>query len=350
MTFLAEERALHDRLANWRLGLRQLGHQVKATVQPLMDARIEGGLRSRQVIPRGPDLETPRTLTPDDDLAWLDHRRLEALAEMSLAVALVTGRLRTVPARREVTGECVTLVDLSRSMLSGCLAEASGQGEMAVSGSTGKLSASLAAAASVQAAAGGAQFSLRAALLREGGAITDVLRSPRPLGFSERVVDKMLHHYVEAFRCAQPPLGESPEPQTSIRQGLQHVLREVRGRGLVVIVSDFLEPVASWRGVLLEVMARHRVLLLDVGTDLDRHWPEDAVNPNPVLEGARHLEDGVFSRSNRLADIREWNDEVSANHTGIDRIIRGRAARHRLCGASIRSIYRRVCAAVRQLK
>lgn len=350
MNAFADEVELNDRLALWRMWLRRLCYHVKVSIQPLLDAPREGEQRSPRVVPRGPEPEVPRPLTLDDDLAWLDHRRVEALAQMPFAVALANGLLRTVPARREVTGECVTLVDLSRSMLSGCLADPLSTGGSAAAILASKIAISLCAAASVQAAAGGAQFALRAVLLRRGGGVADVLKSPRPQGFSVRVIDQMQNHYVELFRSAQPPHGECPEPQTSIRQGLHHVLREVRGKGLVVIVSDFLEPFASWRGVLLEVMARHRVLLLDVSAELDVRWPETAVNPDLVLEGARHLEDAIFERDNRLADIRAWNEAARTNLAAIDGLIRGRAVRQVLRGHSFVSIYRRIRGAVRSLR
>ena len=241
-----------EQLAVWRKVLREMTQRTRNALQPLLDAPMPGDSRSRRLVPRGPDVDVPRTLTVDDDIAWIDHRSVAQTAHLPFAIALQNGWLRTIPARQDVLGECVTLIDMSLSVLSdamGDMEESSMQSPV-----NNKIAALLAGAACVNALAEGSGFALRTVCIRRGGAITDVLRAQRPQGFALRVLDKAEAHLVELFRGAHVTPSER---QTTIRQGLQHVMREVRGKGVVVIISDFLEGHETYRSALQDTLARH---------------------------------------------------------------------------------------------
>ena len=97
-------------------------------------------------------------------------------------------------------------------------------------------------------------------------------------------------------------------------------------------------------------MARHSVLLLDVSSELDAHCPDSEMTADMALEGARHLEEGIFERTNRLADIHTWNAKVRANTAALDLLIRGRVVRRVLRGRSFVGIIRQIRQDVRALR
>lgn len=330
-----------EQLAAWRKVLREMTQRTRNALKPLLDAPMPGDTRSRRLVPRGPDVDVPRTLTVDDDIAWIDHRSVAQSAHLPFALALQSGMLRTIPARQDVLGECVTLTDLSMSMLSGAygaIDTASMQSPV-----NNKIAAMLAGAACANALAEGSGFALRSVCIRQGGRITDVLRAQRPNGFALRVLDQSERHLIELFRGAHL---RADEPHTTLRQGLQHVIREVRGKGVVIIISDFLEGHESFRNALQEVMARHKVVLLDVASPRDRSFPESEAGPDLFTFGARHLEDGLFERANTSYHIKEWNAKVRANSARIDALLHGRARRVLLSGRTFQDISRTVRSAL----
>ncbi len=342
---------IEEELARFERDLKVLCGKTRASIQMTLDAKMPGDLRSKRVLPRGPDPESPRTFTFEDEPAWLDWRRAEALSCLPLPVAISNEMLRTVPSRQDVEAECTTIVDLSRSTLTNCFASRGSTGGTDTPADS-KIAAMLAAVASVQAVAEGASFNLRALCIREGGRVADVLRERRPRGFAGRILGKLEAHCMALFRSTSSTTGAQPEDQTTIRTGLSHVVREVHGRGVVVIVSDFLEPVESYRGLLLEALSRHKVLLLDIAAlqDTAFHPPADIRANEPMLEGARHLEDGLGWRENREFHAQQWNAAVASNFRKLDAVSKGRARRERLTGRSFLDIYRSVRALLPQLQ
>ena len=206
-----------------------------------------------------------------------------------------------------------------------------------------KIAAMLAGAACANALAEGSGFALRSVCIRRGGGVTDVLRAQRPNGFALRVLDQSERHLIELFRGAHL---RADEPHITLRQGLQHVIREVRGKGVVIIISDFLEGHESFRNALQEVMSRHKVVLLDVASPHDHSFPESEAGPDLFTFGARHLEDGLFERANTSYHIKEWNAKVRANSARIDALLHGRARRVLLSGRTFQDISRTVRSAL----
>ena len=78
----------------------------------------------------------------------------------------------------------------------------------------------------------------------------------------------------------------------------------------------------------------------------DRKFPESEAGPDLWTVGARHLEEGLFERANKLFHIRDWNAKTRANSTRIDALVRGRARRVQLTGRTFQDINRTVRAAL----
>jgi hypothetical protein len=109
---------------------------------------------------------------------------------------------------------------------------------------------------------------------------------------------------------------------------------DVRARSVVVVISDFLDPVASYRNMLLECLNRHHVVMIDTANWWEVQFPK----PAGVLQGARYLsdldslhtewrdaarrvEDGTQPRPLRADDIEDWNIRVAGWRRELKQIV-----------------------------
>ena len=88
--------------------------------------------------------------------------------------------------------------------------------------------------------------------------------------------------------------------------------------GVMILISDFLDPVESYSGKLKQLARTHRIILVDVATPLDRSFPiakrwEINAQSLPLWEGARHLEKQPHPLAVSARTAREWNSEQAAN-------------------------------------
>ena len=347
-----------ERLINWKASVRGLCRRVRASLGLTLDSLSPGDLNSKRIEPIGPNPLTPVVFTLNDSPSHLDRRSALSLSCKPIMQALMDQDLRRVPSELEIESECVTIVDLSRSLLTGSLGhmlEDSPRSWTLESPADTKVAALVALTGGIQALAEGLGLGLRVIFVRAGGRHVEVLKERRPRAFANRVLDRLEAHLVEMM-VELPQAWQIHEPQQTLATGLQSVLRDVRGRGAVAIISDFLEPAGSFAPSLLDVMNRHRITLCDLAardSDVALHKREHGLQDanNPVFEAVRHLELPLQALPNTPLVCAAWDKEVSDNRRRIQSLLRGRAAMesYMLQPASFRVLWRRLQTQVRQL-
>lgn len=265
---------------------------------------VSGELSSPRWIVRGIERAAPRPFTLDDDPAALDLRRLPPLAALDFGLAAVTGRLRLVPAVRTLESELVVVVDLSRSMLGGFFDLRRSGGAADGSARLGGLFATVACFLDLAAELG---FRRRVILCWGRRLVEERPRAAED--FVPRVLSGMRELLVRRHRRAErhPGAVETFHMAAGLRAALAP-----RGPRVVVVVSDFLDPFATYRGTLLELLARYPVVLVDVAPTEERSFPvPDFFNFESrriaLREGARHLEEGTWPKRLVRRDVRSWN-------------------------------------------
>jgi hypothetical protein len=285
-----------------------------------------GSFASRRPTSRGFEPASPRPFSIEDEPDRLEFGRLGAGFAVNPAWALYNGELRIKQATSHLESELVVVVDLSRSMLSGCRVP-DDESELPASG---KLEALYLAVAAFLSAGESAGFVLRVLYAQGDRVVQERSRTARD--FRAGVLSTMSGSLIKTARSGLEDPG-APEP-FSIAYGLS-AARAVRMPGPVVVVSDFLDPLgpdepcpgpARYTNMLADLLLRRDVVLVDVASRYDLAFPEPRWSDLecrrvPCPEGARHLELGIESRPLSAAAIRSWNDRRKSDRETLGRLV-----------------------------
>ena len=136
--------------------------------------------------------------------------------------------------------------------------------------------------------------------------------------------------------------------------GLLAVLA-LRTRCVALVVSDFLDPFDSYAPALRQLMARHRVILVDVAAPLDRafptgHWWEINAISTLRREGPWHLEEHTLPRELSREATLAWNAARQSDLRRLRHLARlGGAAFLSIPSGSARDYYLRALLCLKQL-
>jgi uncharacterized protein (DUF58 family) len=100
---------------------------------------------------------------------------------------------------------------------------------------------------------------------------------------------------------------QEPNGQTDLPNSLRGVLRGIKRRGLVVVISDLLdEPAATLKSIRLFASHRHEVIVFHVLDGMERDFAFEGATQFRDLETGQELEiDPVASRAQYLARLAE---------------------------------------------
>jgi len=134
------------------------------------------------------------------------------------------------------------------------------------------------------------------------------------LGMTERLLDA--HGRADAEPALQEPF--------LLGHGLNLALA-IRNRSVMVVVSDFLDPLKQYESTLIQAAARHHVVLVDVASTLDRDFPvpgwlDMAAGFTRCREGARHLEQGTQEKCFDRNAIAAWNLDRPADRRRLEKL------------------------------
>jgi len=321
---------LADRIARLERQLAALGSRARLAAARASANTLPADFRTRRSVARGVERDVPGIFTLDDDPATLDLGRLGPSFALNPAWSVLNGELRVARSVLLAESDCVLILDLSRSVFSGCLGAE--WGDDPDGPEWAKLTAVYNTAAAFLGVAEAARFSLRVVYIHGGGFTEDRARSHS--GCVARALSVMSRHLVETFREAER------RPDSIERFALGDALSvplRLKVRSDVVVISDFLDPLSpgpeapdarSYFEPLAETLARHNVLLVDIarpGVDRDvrapRHWIDVNQVQNDHREGARHLEQGLSGRWNTRAAVRAWNAARDADRRRLDALL-----------------------------
>jgi hypothetical protein len=298
-----------ERLAAVLQGHEQQAWRASAHVSRNL---VPGEFRSPYRLPFGLERDIPRVFTQDDDAAHIDTRRVgPSMAIRSVGEAILRGELRLVQSIHHAEAEFMIVVDVSRSILSGCFLGR--ELESLAEPSTSKLQALYLAVAAYLQIAEATGFAVRAIYLC--GRSPEEERSRAPRHFAQRVLVNMSRYLVESYRSAENDPDHREE--FLLAYGLNMTLR-IHTRSIVVVVSDFLDDWSGYADTLKLVLGRHHTVLLDVASNWDRafplpNWRDDETRRVPACHGACHLEEGTRRRIPDRRTIADWNRRRTAD-------------------------------------
>lgn len=325
--------AVDDRLDGATNRLREslaaLGRRARVGAMMVGEGRLPGSFATRRPGTGGLEPESAGPFTLDDDPTTLDLGRLGRASVANPTLALLNGDLHARRTSPTVEIEMVLVVDLSRSMLTGGTSD----GDRGVPVKLGALYSVVAALLALGAAS---KFTMRV-ILASGGAVLD-RRTRQPRDFLARILVTMSDELSRRWRASLLAPGAS-EP-FSLAAGLTAAI-ERRSRGLVVVASDFLDPLNDDEAIetatpytrpLATLLAHHRVILADLAAPEDLAFPMPArfdfnARRVPVREGARHVELGCAPRVVCRHEIARWNERRAADRAQLEGLVRTRGGR-----------------------
>ncbi len=301
--------------------LTQLDGQARFLLQHVSYNILPGEFRSPFRFPTGLERDVPRALTLDDDPGLIDmHTIPPSLAAHSLAEAILREDMRLIQSVHHSESKFLLIVDLSRSMLSGCFT-GNDPAQLSVPAQS-KLQGLYQAVSVYLRIAEATGFVLRAIYLHERVPEEQPFLGPR--NFAQQAMFVIKVRLLKTYRFAEESPG-SREP--FLMKGGLNLALTYRNRGVVIVVSDFLDPLSQYRAVLAQVMARHRVVLVDVASQRDRDFPvpdwRDAETRRiPFRDGARHAEEGTEPMILTRNEIKAWNEERQADRDRLEALAR----------------------------
>jgi len=108
----------------------------------------------------------------------------------------------------------------------------------------------------------------------------------------------------------------------ALQSALSHVLL-LKNKALVIVLSDFLEPITSYDFRLQQLMKKHHTILADIASKEDRDYPVPRFfhyrySSIPRWDGARDLEKSALTPvCNTKESIKKWNSEQQQNFTAL---------------------------------
>ena len=313
--------SLKRRLDSLNKRLSEIGRQARIASSHVSHNVVPGEFRSPYRYPIGFERDVPRVFTIDDDPSGIDTRHVPpSLVCRSLSEAILREDMRLIQSVHHGESRFALIVDLSRSMLSGCLMG----GDMIElhSPARAKLQCLFLAVSVYLRIAEASGFVLRAIFLHGHAPCQEPPSAPR--NFMQQVLYSMHQRLLESYRVAdtQPDDREPFLLRSGCRMALTH-----RNRGVVVIVSDFLDPLEDYESEVVQVIGRHRVILVDVAAERDRNfplpgWRDVEARRVPCREGARHLEEGTEPITLDAHKIRAWNVQRQAERARLESVVR----------------------------
>jgi hypothetical protein len=339
---------LRGRIQKLRRLLDSLSASMEHEVGPLVGTYFPGEIRSRLRVTHGLDQETSDVYRPGDEASQIDMRHLPAtLSTHPLETVIALQQVRIKRFTHYSDTELILVLDLSLSMVTGAggaSARLRAGGPTVGDVHTGALSEfgppekaepgdklwGLYLATTLFLTLGErAGFVLRAICCNDNQA--EMERAVHPRAFRFNTLNRVADTLVEAYKLAEfEPDGKEA---SALSSGLEAAL-EVRARSVVVVVSDFLDPVSQYRLLLLEVMARHHVVLIDVANWWEaafpvpgafwqgKRWLDDRNQIDAVSwrDAARRVEDGTRPQPLRADAIVAWNKEIKARRHELGQI------------------------------
>jgi uncharacterized protein (DUF58 family) len=280
-------------LARGQAALRHL----ELTITRRLDGLLQGDHQG--LIPgSGSEPGEGRVYQPGDDVRRIDW---------NLTARTTVAHVRETIADREL--ETWVVVDQSPSLDFG-------------TASCEKRDLALAATAAVGFLTARAGNRLGALLLRPDGLVTVPPRSGRDS------VMALLQRLATTPRTATPDArtaraGATTAPAHDLSSALRAIGPLARRRGLVVVISDFLDP-AGWERLLRSVRARHEVLAVEVLDPRELELPPVGFLTLVDPETGRRIE--VQTARNRLRE--RYAEAASGQRAEIARALRGAAVPH----------------------
>jgi len=285
-----------------------------------------GELRSRRVVMRGAERHEPRDFDPDEhEPSEIDMGRLPAEAATDFVGAAMNGKLRVVPAVKTVESEFTVVVDLSRSILEGFVSrERTEQGGIA----DAKINGLFFSAAAFFHVAARIGFQMRVLYSLDKQWRRDLGGRP------EALLAKMLAGIRDVLTASRNRAEADPG-------NVQHfnlhtalgVPLSLQARGVIAVLSDFLDPFATYGAILGRLAGRNHVILADVALDRDRSYPVPTLKDQfrgfmEVRGGARHLEQGTQTRQHFKSAVQKWNFLAQKDHRALVTLAQRRGMRY----------------------
>ena len=280
-------------LARGQAGLRHL----ELTITRRLDGLLQGDHQG--LVPgSGSEPGEGREYQPGDDVRRMDW---------NLTARTTVAHVRETIADREL--ETWVVVDQSASLDFG-------------TATCEKRDLALAATAAVGFLTARAGNRLGALLLQPGGLVTVPPRSGRD------AVMALLQRVATTPRASTPPTSTAKAiaergPAPDLSSALRAVGPLAKRRGLVVVVSDFLDP-AGWERLLRSVRGRHEVLAVEVLDPRELELPPVGLLTLVDPETGRRIE--VQTARNRVRRL--YAEAAAGQRADIARALRGAAVPH----------------------
>ncbi len=310
--------SLCGRVEHLRQYLTDLSYQISGEIECQMSGCHPGEMRSKNRANHGLEQETSEIFSPGDDARLIDVRRLpSSLAYQSLETVIARREMVRQTFRHYSDTELVIILDLSLSMLTGCRDRSQNSRSVFY----GDKLWGLYLAANIFLTLGEqVGFILRIVYARDG--TSENLNLVGNMDIRLTAVDRLSENLLVVFSNANK--NPSSIEKFSIAGGLEEALN-VRTGSVVILISDFMDPIEKYRQILLEVLDRHKVVLVDVANSWDyafpipmqfsklrfSQWLQDWFLANQYWRDVvRHVEMGTEPRQLEIEDIRTWNSEI----------------------------------------
>ena len=325
---------LADRLARFERMLGKLNLRARLASARSARGLSPGSFASRRPATRGFEPAPPRPFSLEDEPDRLEFGRIGVGFAVNPLWAAYNGELRTRQSTAYLESELVVVIDLSRSMLTGCRFTGDPEGNDLPSPS--KLEALYLAVTALLAGGEAAGFVLRVLYAQGDRVAQERTRTARD--FRTRALTAMSGHLLRTARSGLEG-GGAVEP-FSLAHGLA-AARAVRIPGVVAVVSDFLDPTdpgerpagsPSYTDVLADLLLRHDVILVDLASRHDLafpvpRWFDVESSRLACTEGARHLELGTGPRTLPKAEVRLWNARREFDRRTLRRLVANNGGR-----------------------
>jgi hypothetical protein len=311
----SKESDLIDSLRSYCMSLRAEQEIVSSFIAAHW---LSGDLRSNFLDDSGLEKDISDVFRIGDNPETIDHRRPPAFAAAyGWGAAVARGAVRKGRYVRHVDAQLIVIMDLSRSMLTGWFDRQDSRDSDNTEKRYPKLDALFMATSALGAIAERAGFRFRTVGAKPG---KEQLSAPgRTSDVRYAALANAQDELLDSLRVSnRNPQRKEP---WALAGGIEPILHEVRTPCVVVVLSDFLDPLSTYETALGELALRHQVLLVDLAARNELHWPDPGGLGNlRSRETGRHVELGTVDRPifhgldfwNKLIDKQrtEWEEAV----------------------------------------